>query len=88
MDQIRQANAAHPARHETKRWRDLYRGRAAVEREFGRLKMDYGLTPIRVRGIDWFRFTLTSACWPAESGRSPEREPYRSPRKQVSQQRD
>ena len=36
---------------ETDRWRSLYRGRAAVEREFGRLKMDYGLTPIRVRGI-------------------------------------
>jgi Transposase DDE domain len=36
----------------TRRWRDLYRGRAAVEREFGRLKMDYGLAPLRVRGIE------------------------------------
>lgn len=36
---------------ETKRWRDLYRGRAAVEREFGRLKHQYGLAPIRVRGL-------------------------------------
>jgi hypothetical protein len=35
---------------ETKPWRDLYRRRAAVEREFGRLKNEYGLTPIRVRG--------------------------------------
>ena len=35
----------------TKRWRDLYRGRAAVEREFGRLKHEYGLTPLRVRGL-------------------------------------
>ncbi|MDQ3889551.1 MAG: transposase [Actinomycetota bacterium] len=35
---------------ETKRWRDLYRGRAAVEREFGRLKNEFGLTPLRVRG--------------------------------------
>jgi hypothetical protein len=34
----------------TKRWRDLYRGRAAVEREFGRLKNEWALTPIRVRG--------------------------------------
>jgi Transposase DDE domain len=34
------------------RWRDLYRGRAAVEREFGRLKHDYGLAPLRVRGIE------------------------------------
>jgi hypothetical protein len=36
----------------TRRWRDLYRGRAAVEREFGRLKMDYGLAPLRVRGLE------------------------------------
>jgi hypothetical protein len=26
-------------------------GRAAVEREFGRLKHDYGLAPLRVRGL-------------------------------------
>jgi hypothetical protein len=36
----------------SKRWGDLYRGRAAVEREFGRLKNEYGLTPLRVRGIE------------------------------------
>ena len=35
---------------DSRRWRDLYRGRAAVEREFGRLKNEYGLTPLRVRG--------------------------------------
>jgi hypothetical protein len=34
----------------TKRFDDLYRRRAAVEREFGRLKNEYGLAPIRVRG--------------------------------------
>lgn len=34
------------------RFRDLYRGRAAVEREFGRLKHDYGLAPLRVRGLE------------------------------------
>ena len=28
----------------------LYHGRAAVEREFGRLKNEYGLTPLCVRG--------------------------------------
>jgi hypothetical protein len=33
-------------------WKRLYRGRAAVEREFGRLKMDYGLAPLRVRGLE------------------------------------
>jgi Transposase DDE domain len=37
---------------ETKRWADLYRGRAAVEREFGRLKHEWGLGPLRVRGIE------------------------------------
>ena len=35
----------------TKRWRDLYRGRASVEREFGRLKNDYALAPLRTRGL-------------------------------------
>jgi transposase len=33
-------------------WKRLYRGRAAVEREFGRLKTDYGLAPLRVRGLE------------------------------------
>lgn len=33
-------------------WKRLYRGRAAVEREFGRLKNEYGLTPLRTRGLD------------------------------------
>jgi hypothetical protein len=31
---------------------DLYRGRGAVERTFGRLKNEYGLKPLRVRGIE------------------------------------
>ena len=35
----------------TQRWRDLYRGRAAVERAFGDLKLHYGLSPLRVRGL-------------------------------------
>jgi transposase len=37
---------------EAKRWRELYRRRTAVEREFGRLKNDYALAPLRVRGLD------------------------------------
>jgi hypothetical protein len=37
---------------ETRRWKDLYRGRASVEREFGRLKHECGLAPLRVRGIE------------------------------------
>lgn len=39
------------ARH-TQEFRDLYRGRGAVEREFGRLKHDYGLDRLRVRGLE------------------------------------
>jgi Transposase DDE domain len=35
----------------TQRFRDLYRGRAAVERAFGDLKHSYGLAPLRVRGL-------------------------------------
>jgi transposase len=37
------------------RWRKLYRGRAAVEREFGRLKNEWALAPLRVRGIERVR---------------------------------
>lgn len=36
----------------TQRFRDLYASRGAVEAEFGRLKHDYGLAPLRVRGIE------------------------------------
>ena len=35
----------------TQEYRDLYRRRVAVEREFGRLKTDYALAPLRVRGL-------------------------------------
>jgi hypothetical protein len=36
-------------------WKRFYRGRAAVEREFGRLKNEYALTPLRTRGLDRVR---------------------------------
>jgi hypothetical protein len=36
-------------------WKRLYRGRAAVEREFGRLKNEYALAPLRVRGVERVR---------------------------------
>ena len=42
-------------RVEPVRWRDLYRRRASVEREFGRLKNEWGLSPLRVRGIERVR---------------------------------
>lgn len=44
----------HVSRH-SPRFRDLYRGRAAAEREFGRLKHDYALAPLRVRGLERVR---------------------------------
>jgi hypothetical protein len=40
---------------ETLRWKGLYRGRASVEREFGRLKNEWALSPLRVRGIERVR---------------------------------
>jgi hypothetical protein len=36
-------------------WKRLYRGRSAVEREFGRLKNEFGLAPLRTRGLDRVR---------------------------------
>jgi Transposase DDE domain len=36
-------------------WRSLYRRRSAVEREFGRLKHDYGLAFLRVRRVERVR---------------------------------
>jgi hypothetical protein len=39
----------------TKRWKDTYKQRGCVERGFGRLKHEWGLLPLRVRGIDRVR---------------------------------
>ena len=45
------ADRRHPlVPRDSKRWRRLNRGRAAVERTFGRLKNEYALAPLRVRG--------------------------------------
>jgi IS5 family transposase len=40
-----------PVARDSEPFRRLYRDRSAVEREFGRLKHDYGLAPLRVRGL-------------------------------------
>jgi len=50
------ADRLHPLipRH-TKRSRDLYSSRGAVEREFGRLKHEWALLPLRVRGLERVR---------------------------------
>ena len=50
------ASRLHPLiPRETLRWRKLYKGRASVEREFGRLKNDWALAPLRTRGIERVR---------------------------------
>jgi transposase len=50
------ADRLHPLiPRETLRWKGLYRGRAAVERAFGRLKNEWALAPLRVRRIERVR---------------------------------
>jgi hypothetical protein len=50
------ADRLHPlVPHNTKRWKAMYRKRGAVEREFGRLKHEWALGPLRVRGLDRVR---------------------------------
>ncbi|MBW8017972.1 MAG: transposase [Planctomycetes bacterium] len=51
-----EAHRLHPlVPRETKRWKGLYRKRASVEREFGRLKNEWALLPLRVRGLERVR---------------------------------
>jgi len=50
------ADRLHPLiPRETLRWKGLYRGRASVERAFGRLKNEWALAPLRVRKIERVR---------------------------------
>jgi transposase, IS5 family len=50
------ADRLHPLiPRETVRWKGIYRKRAAVEREFGRLKNEWALGPLRVRRIERVR---------------------------------
>jgi hypothetical protein len=50
------AGRLHPLiPRDTLRWRKLYKGRGAVEREFGRLKHEWALSPLRVRQIERVR---------------------------------
>lgn len=50
------ADRLHPlVPRETARWSKLYRGRASVEREFGRLKHEWALLLLRVRRLDRVR---------------------------------
>jgi transposase len=46
------ADRLHPLiPHETDRWKSYYKQRTAVEREFGRLKNEWSLAPLRVRRL-------------------------------------
>jgi hypothetical protein len=50
------ADRLHPLiPRETLRWKALYRGRASVERAFGRAKNEWALAPLRVRRIERVR---------------------------------
>ena len=50
------ADRLHPLiPRETLRWKGLYRGRASVERAFGRSKNEWALAPLRVRQIERVR---------------------------------
>jgi hypothetical protein len=50
------ADRLHPLiPRETLRWKGLYRGRASVERAFGRSKNEWALAPLRVRRIERVR---------------------------------
>lgn len=47
------ADRLHPLiPRETLRWKGLYRGRASVERAFGRLKHEWALAPLRMRRLE------------------------------------
>lgn len=47
------ADRLHPLiPRQSPRWWKLYKGRAAVERVFGRLKNEWALLPLRIRGLD------------------------------------
>src|SRR5947199_2978464 len=50
------ASRLHPLiPRQSPRWWKLYASRGAVEREFGRLKNEWALLPLRVRGIERVR---------------------------------
>ncbi|HEY5709058.1 MAG TPA: transposase [Solirubrobacterales bacterium] len=50
------ADRLHPLiSYKSKRWNSTYRKRVAVEREFGRLKHEWGLKPLRIRGLERVR---------------------------------
>ena len=51
-----------PIPRSSERFKRLYRARSAVEREFGRLKHEWGLSPLWVRGLDRVRLHVDLCC--------------------------
>ena len=51
-----------PLPRDGERFKRLYRARSAVEREFGRLKHDWGLAPLRVRGLERVQLHADLVC--------------------------
>lgn len=65
------ADRLHPLlQRETPRWRKLYKDRAAVEREFGRLKHEWSLLPLRALALSASSFTPTSRSSPSSPARA------------------
>ncbi len=61
---------------ESARWKRLYRRRVSVEREFGRLKHEWGLLPLRVRGVERVRLHVDLTILSGWPWRSPRPEPF------------
>jgi Transposase DDE domain len=73
------ADRLHPLlQRETPRWRKLYKDRAAVEREFGRLKHQWSLLPLRALALSASSFTPTSRSSPSSPARWRGRAPFPS----------
>ncbi len=72
-----------PVPRGSKRFGQLHAGRAAVEREFGRLKNEYGLAPLRVRNVERVTLHADLTMLARLSLAVPERGRYRSPRRRL-----
>ena len=51
-----------PIQRDSRLFKQLYKARSAVEREFGRLKEHWGLTPLRARGVERVRLHADLCC--------------------------
>lgn len=52
LKDIQDGSRLHPLlSRQSERWRTLYKARGAVEREFGRLKHEWAMLPLKIRGL-------------------------------------